>query len=108
MSRDALISLHLGSPWHHAERIEALLAGLRASFAVVRPLAAYVPLYGSLWLMAVASDLLDPAAMDATTLRARMKVRGIEGLRLYEADLHATLFSAPLLVRDKLSRILGF
>lgn len=107
MTADALISLHLGSPWHHAGRIERLLTGLAASFAVVRPLAAYVPLYGALWLMAVASDRPDPAAMDAATLRARMKARGIEGLRFYEAGLHAALFSAPLLARNKFSRILA-
>ncbi len=106
MTDDALVSLHLGSPWHHAARVAALLESLRTSFAFVRPLAAYVPLYGSLWLMAVASDRLDPAAMDAATLRARMATRGIEGLRLYDADLHAALFALPLAVRDKLGPVL--
>ncbi|RQG99903.1 polyamine aminopropyltransferase [Paraburkholderia dinghuensis] len=100
MTDDALISLHLGSPWHHASRIGALLEGLRASFAVVRPLAAYVPLYGSLWLMAIASDGLDPVTTDAATLRARLDERGIGGLRLYDADLHAALFATALSVRD--------
>lgn len=106
MTADALISLHLGSPWHHAARIEGLLENLRAAFAVVRPLAAYVPLYGSLWLMAIASDRLDPATLDAATLRARIEARGIERLRFYDADLHAALFTAPIAVRAKLRRIL--
>lgn len=106
MTDDALISLHLGSPWHHPSRIGALLDGLRASFAVVRPLAAYVPLYGSLWLMAVASDRLDPAAADPAALRARLDERGIEGLRLYDASLHAALFATPVSVRDKLGGVL--
>jgi spermidine synthase len=106
MTGEALISLHLGSPYHHAPRVSALLDGLRASFAVVRPLAAYVPLYGSLWLMAVASDRLDPLSPGAATLRARLDERGIDGLRLYDADLHAALFATALTVRDKLGRIL--
>jgi len=93
MTAGALISLHLGSPWHHAARIAALLDGLRGAFAVVRPLAAYVPLYGSLWLMAVASDGPDPLALEPATLRARLRERALGGLRLYDADLHAALFA---------------
>ena len=32
-------------------------------FAIVRTMSAFVPLYGSLWMMATASDTLDPAAL---------------------------------------------
>ncbi len=46
LTPDAAISLHLGSPYFHAARIEALLVDLQQAFAVVRPMAAYVPLYG--------------------------------------------------------------
>ena len=106
MSADALVSLHLGSPYQHAGRIGALLDGLRASFATVRPLGAFVPLYGSLWLMAVASDRLDPAATDAATLARRLAGRGIDGLRCYDARAHAALFAAPRIARDKLGRVL--
>ncbi|MBV8262110.1 MAG: polyamine aminopropyltransferase [Paraburkholderia sp.] len=106
MSANGLVSLHLGSPFHHAERVAALLGGLRAAFSVVRPLAAYVPLYGSLWLMAIASDALDPAAADASTLQARVAERHLEGLRYYDAQLHAALLKAPLTARDKLGELL--
>jgi spermidine synthase len=110
MTADALVSLHLGSPYQHAERIGALLAGLRASFATVRTLGVFVPLYGSLWLMAVASDRLDPLdphAADAATLAQRLAARGIDGLRCYDARVHAALFGAPLTARDKLGRRLS-
>ncbi|WP_322034167.1 polyamine aminopropyltransferase [Paraburkholderia sp. J76] len=106
MSPDALVSLHLGSPFHHPERVAALLAGLRRAFAVVRPLAAYVPLYGSLWLMAIASDTLDPGRADPVTLETRMAERRLEGLRYYDAKLHATLLGVPFTVRDKLGEFL--
>lgn len=106
MTADALVSLHLGSPYQHAERIGALLAGLRASFATVRALGAFVPLYGSLWLMAVASDRLDPLAPDTATLAQRLAQRGIDELRYYDARVHAALFAAPLTARDKLDRSL--
>ncbi|MEM5399537.1 MULTISPECIES: polyamine aminopropyltransferase [Paraburkholderia] len=106
MNTDALVSLHLGSPFHHAQRVGALLGGLRAAFAIVRPLAAYVPLYGSLWLMAIASDALDPAGVDETTLQARAAARQLEGLRYYDPRLHAALLKGSCTARDKLGEIL--
>ncbi|QGZ60566.1 polyamine aminopropyltransferase [Paraburkholderia acidisoli] len=106
MSADALVSLHLGSPFHHPERVRALLAGLRGAFAVVRPLGAYIPLYGSLWLMAIASDVSDPAAVDLATLEARAAARRIEGLRYYDPRLHEMLLKVSLTTRDKLGEFL--
>lgn len=106
MSEDALVSLHLGSPLHHTARIGALLEGLRTTFAVVRPMGAWVPLYGSFWLMAVASDQLDPAAQSETMLTARMLERELEGLRFYDTRLHATLLVSPRMFRDKLGQFL--
>ncbi|KXU90464.1 spermidine synthase [Paraburkholderia monticola] len=100
---DALLSLHLGSPYFHAPRIAALLRDLRAAFAQVRTLSTFVPLYGSLWMMAIASDTLDPAALTTDALAQRMAARGIASLRHYEPALHAGLFSAARSVRDKLS-----
>ncbi|WP_258002207.1 polyamine aminopropyltransferase [Burkholderia sp. WAC0059] len=105
MREDALISVHLGSPYHHAARIATLLEGLRDAFAFVRALGAFVPLYGSLWLMAVASDRLDAAAPDARQIAERLASRGIDGLRCYGPDAHAGLFAAPFIARDKLGRM---
>ncbi|HEY4350646.1 MAG TPA: polyamine aminopropyltransferase [Paraburkholderia sp.] len=106
LAPQAAISLHLGSPYFHAARVAALLANLQQVFAIVRPLAAYVPLYGSLWMMAVASDTLDPASLTEHDLAARLAQRGLHGLRFYDAALHAALFAAPHAVRDKLGRFL--
>lgn len=103
MTHDAVLSLHLGSPYFHAPRIVGLLRDLRASFATVRTLAAFVPLYGSLWMMATASDTLDPAALPADVIATRIRERGIEGLRFYGAMTHAGLFAASYAARDKLS-----
>ncbi|WP_179404813.1 polyamine aminopropyltransferase [Burkholderia guangdongensis] len=96
------ISMHLGSPHFHAPRIATLLADLRACFAVVDPLSAHVPLYGSIWLMAIASDTLEPASLFAHDVEERLVDRGIEGLRYYDARLHAALFALPRALRDTL------
>ncbi|MFT4069482.1 polyamine aminopropyltransferase [Paraburkholderia sp.] len=103
---DAAVSLHLGSPYFHAPRVAALLDELRAAFSHVRTMSTFVPLYGSLWMMAIASDTLDPAALTADTLAERLAARGIDSLRHYDPALHAGLFSASRSVRDKLSPLL--
>ncbi|HEX7936443.1 MAG TPA: polyamine aminopropyltransferase [Paraburkholderia sp.] len=106
MSRDAAVSLHLGSPYFHAERVAGLLADLRGAFAVVRTMSAFVPLYGSLWMMAIASDTLDPAALSADAVATRLASRGIAALKHYGAATHAGLFAVSPSVRDKLSQFL--
>jgi len=106
MSRDAALSLHLGSPYFHASRIAGLLNDLRETFAVVQTMAAFVPLYGSMWTMATASDTLTPATLSADDVAARLAARGIEGLRWYDAQAHVALFTAPHALRDKLSQVL--
>ncbi|NKJ49521.1 spermidine synthase [Burkholderia sp. SG-MS1] len=106
MRAPAALSLHLGSPYFHARRITGLLDDLHATFRVVRTMNTFVPLYGSLWMMASASDTLDPAALPADTLRERVAVRRIESLKHYDPSLHAGLFSAPRSVRDKLGQFL--
>ncbi|MBN3726502.1 polyamine aminopropyltransferase [Burkholderia sp. Ac-20379] len=98
----AALSMHLGAPGFHAERIAALVAELRASFAVVAPLAAPVPLYGGEWLMAVASDTLDAGALFAHDIGERLAARGIGGLRFYDAELHPALFTLRRTLRDTL------
>jgi spermidine synthase len=94
------LSMHLGSPMFHGAQVAALLADLRTSFAVVAPLSAHVPLYGSPWLMAIASDALDAAALFAHDVEERLAERQIEGLRYYDARLHPALFTLPRLLRD--------
>ena len=106
MNPTAVLSVHLGSPYFHPRRIADLLDGLRTTFAVVRTMNTFVPLYGSLWMMATASDALDPAAIASETLAQRLEARQIDSLKHYAPALHAGLFSASSLARDKLSRFL--
>jgi spermidine synthase len=63
-------------------------------------------LYGAFWLMAVASDRLDPAVPDEATLAARAQARELDRVRFYDARLHAALLAAPQMARDKLGEFL--
>lgn len=98
----AMLSMHLGSAQFHLERAAALLRGLRASFAKVDVMSAYVPLYGSLWLMALASDALDAASLFKHDIEERLAARGVSSLRYYDAALHPALFALPRGLRDAL------
>jgi spermidine synthase len=102
----AALSLHLGSPYFQPRRVSGLLDDLRDIFAFVRTMHTFVPLYGSLWMMATASDTLDPAALTVDTLTERLAARGIDTLMHYNAVMHAGLFSASSSVRGKLSQFL--
>ncbi|ANB73993.1 spermidine synthase [Paraburkholderia phytofirmans OLGA172] len=106
MSPATVLSLHLGSPYFHAERVAGLLDDLRDTFAIVRTMHTFIPLYGSLWMMATASDTLDPASLAVETLAERLAARRIASLKHYDPALHAGLFSASRSVRDKLSQFL--
>jgi spermidine synthase len=98
----AMLSMHLGSAQFHLERAAALARGLRASFAMVDVMSAFVPLYGSLWLMALASDTLDAASLFKHDIEERLAARGIDALRYYDAALHPALFALPRNVRAQL------
>lgn len=102
MSPTAALSIHLGSPYFHAGRIAGLLDDLRRAFAVVRTMSTFIPLYGSLWMMATASDTLDPAALTADDVTARLAARRIDALKHYSAATHAGLFAVSPSVRGKL------
>jgi spermidine synthase len=106
MRPSAALSLHLGSPYFHARRVAGLLDDLHAAFGIVRTMHTFVPLYGSLWMMASASDTLDPAALAIDTLTERLATRGIDSLKHYDPAMHAGLFSASRAVRDKLGQFL--
>ena len=106
MSPTAALSIHLGSPYFHAGRTAGLLDDLRRAFAVVRIMSTFIPLYGSLWMMATASDTLDPAALTADDVTARLAARRIDALKHYSAATHAGLFAASPSASGKLGQFL--
>ena len=51
-----MLTLHLGSPVYQPETVRKNAANLRKVFKHVAPLSLFIPLYGSQWCLAVASD----------------------------------------------------
>ena len=93
------MTLHIASPVAHPERIRATLSALRQAFPVVTPYLTSIPLYGGLWMMACCSDTLDPRALSAADVDARIAARGLRDLQYYNGDMHRAGLALPNFVR---------
>jgi len=89
------LTLHIGSPVYTPERVRELVSHLSGVFATVRPFGLHVPLYGAYWGMALASDALDPLAIEPEAVERRLAERGIGDLQYYNGDVHRALFALP-------------
>lgn len=92
------IALQLGAPWFDGRQVRHILDALRAVFACVLPMTAYVPLYGTQWALALASDSL--SAHDYEALTSVALPPELRGLRHYAPSRHAALFDIPPELRD--------
>lgn len=87
--------LHLGSPFHSPNEVRNLAAGLAAIFTQVHGYGLHIPRHGAYWALAVASDTLRPAAINAEEVQRRLVKRGIGTLQYYNAEVHGALFALP-------------
>jgi spermidine synthase len=95
-----LLTLHLGSPVYQAETVRRNAARLRKVFKHVAPLTLFIPLYGSQWCLAVASDSVDPRTITVETIAQRMVERRLNDLRFYHPAMHPALFTLPRFAQD--------
>jgi spermidine synthase len=100
MAPGAALTLHIGSPFSHPGRVRSTLASLRSVFPVVVPYFAYIPIYGSIWGFAAASDSLDPSRVDPARIEQVIASRGLKDLRYYNGEVHRAVFALPNYVRD--------
>ncbi len=102
MSANGALTLHIGSPFSHPGRVRSTLSNLRQVFKRVTPYFVYIPVYGSIWGFACASDVLDPRAhLRGTQVERRILAkRGIGDLQYYNGDTHQAVFALPNFVRE--------
>ena len=93
------LTLHIGSPWFHPERVRQTISNLRQVFRVVAPYFAYIPIYGSVWGFATASDTLDPRALAPAEVERVIAARGVGDLQFYNGEIHRALFAIPNYVK---------
>ncbi len=99
-----VMSMHLGSPVTRPNVFHRLVSSLREVFKVVRPYLVYVPLYGTWWGMAAASDETDPLAVAEQEVERRIAERGLRDLQFYNGGTHRGVFALPNFVRDIVAR----
>jgi spermidine synthase len=99
MAAGGALVLHLGSPFSHPQRVRATLGSLRQVFARVSPYFVHIPLYGSIWGFAIASDRLEPAGLEPAAVERVLAERGVGDLQYYNGDVHRAIFALPNYVR---------
>ncbi|MCL2644016.1 MAG: polyamine aminopropyltransferase [Betaproteobacteria bacterium] len=97
------VSLHLGSPIHRPRTMNRIIKSLQCAFSIVRPYLVTVPLYGTCWAMACASDTLDPVLLGEAAVDVRIAARGLSHLQFYNGAIHRAVFALPNFVRDLLA-----
>lgn len=90
-----LFTLHIGPPVFAPERVFGLVKNLEGVFSIVAPYFVYIPLYGSLWGMACASDTTDPRNMSKAMVDEIIKQREISHLQFYNGSTHEAVFALP-------------
>ena len=99
MAPGGVLTLHIGSPWFHPGRVRQTISSLRQVFRVVVPYFAYIPIYGSVWGFATASDTLDPRSIGPAEVERVIAARGLEDLQFYNGEVHRSLFAIPNYVK---------
>jgi len=102
-----LLSLHMQSPVTHPRAFHRIYCSVRSVFATVRPMLVYVPLYGTWWGMAVASEGIDPLALPEGEVDRRIAERALRNLRFYNGATHHAVMALPNFVREIVARFDG-
>jgi spermidine synthase len=100
MSANGALTLHIGSPFSHPDRVRGTLANLRQVFAKVTPYFVHIPIYGSIWGFACASDVLDPRGMAPEAVERVIRERAIGDLQYYNGEVHRAMFALPNYIRE--------
>ena len=95
LSQGGVLTLHIGSPIAHPLRVKENLANIRSVFPMVRPYFVHIPIYGTVWGFASASNSLDTCAITPEEVESRLKQRGVNDRQYYNGEIHRALFALP-------------
>lgn len=99
LNHGGALTLHIGSPFSHPDRVKAAISSLGAVFRHVVPYFVHIPTYGATWGFAVAANLLDINAIDADTVNERLHSRHISQRQFYNGEMHRVMQALPEYVK---------
>lgn len=95
LSDGGMFVLHIGSPFFEPERVTYIMTNLNSVFHIVAPYFAYMPVYGTVWGMACASDSMDPREMKKPVVDEIIRERSLPHLQYYNGSVHEAGFALP-------------
>src|SRR5258708_16065055 len=95
MTANGALTLHLGSPFSHPQRVRETLGNLRQGFKRWTPYFAHIPLYGSIWGFACASDPPDPGAITAREVHPVIAEPHLSPPQHHNGETHLAVFPVP-------------
>ena len=97
------LTLHIGSPFSHPQRVRDSVHQLRALFWQVSIWFVHIPSYGATWGFACASDAIDLRAighMEAAAIDERLAERNIGDRQYYDGQMHHAMLALPPYIRE--------
>ena len=94
------MTMHIGSPFSHPQRVRRSVEDLRAVFKQVAVWFVHIPLYGATWGFACASDALDLHTIRSEEIDARLAARKVGDRQYYEGKMHHAMLSLPPYIRS--------
>ena len=95
--------MQVASPFAQPERVFTTLDHLAQAFSVVRPYMVSIPLSGGQWMMASASQSIDPARLSIANADDSIHKRGLTRLQHYNGHTHQAAMALPNFVRELVS-----
>ena len=103
MAPGGALTLHIGSPFSHPARVRSTIDNLRQVFSQVTPYFVHIPIYGSVWGFASASDSLDPRQTSPDEVEKVIAERRIGDLQYYNGEVHRAMFALPNYIKKLLA-----
>jgi spermidine synthase len=103
LTNGGALTIHIGSPFMHPERVNVAIGRLGAVFQHVTPYFGHIPIYGATWGFAVASDVIDIAVIDAATVNSQLQARSINQRQFYNGEMHVAMQALPEYVKTLLN-----
>ncbi len=97
-----ILSLHIESPITQPLAFKRIFWTLKSVFKNVEVMLNYVPLYGSLWGFAVASNYFSPSLTSKVDIKDRLKKFQLSDLKFYDPETHYSILTIPSYIRNLL------